>query len=89
MHANLLSNTILLCISGISGTDGDGDIYVTDNIKNFCNFVVKSTGGKGIHFMMADGGFSVEGQENIQEILSKQLYLCQFLVALGIIRVGK
>lgn len=38
--------------------------------------------------MMADGGFSVEGQENIQEILSKQLYLCQFLVALGIVRTG-
>ena len=36
--------------------------------------------------MMADGGFSVEGNENVQEILSKQLYLCQFMVALGIIR---
>jgi cap1 methyltransferase len=34
-------------------------------------------------------GFSVEGQENIQEILSKQLYLCQFLVALLIVRTGK
>jgi hypothetical protein len=31
----------------------------------------------------------VEGQENIQEILSKQLYLCQFLVALLIVRTGK
>ena len=38
--------------------------------------------------MMADGGFSVEGQENIQEILSKQLYLCQFLVAMSIVRTG-
>ena len=38
--------------------------------------------------MMADGGFSVEGQENIQEVLSKQLYLCQCLVALGIVRTG-
>lgn len=36
--------------------------------------------------MMADGGFSVEGQENVQEILSKQLYLCQCIVALGIVR---
>jgi len=36
--------------------------------------------------MMADGGFSVEGNENVQEILSKQLYLCQFMVALGIVR---
>lgn len=35
---------------------------------------------------MADGGFSVEGKENIQEILSKQLYLCQCLMALSIIR---
>jgi cap1 methyltransferase len=31
-------------------------------------------------------GFSVEGQENIQEILSHQLYLCQCLVALNIVR---
>lgn len=40
----------------------------------------------GVHFMMADGGFSVEGQENIQEILSKQLYLAQCLVALTVVR---
>jgi cap1 methyltransferase len=33
-------------------------------------------------------GFSVDGQENIQEILSKQLYLCQFLTALSVLRVG-
>lgn len=33
-------------------------------------------------------GFSVEGQENIQEILSKRLYLCQFLVALSIVRTN-
>lgn len=30
----------------------------------------------------------MEGEENIQEILSKQLYLCQFLVALAIVRTG-
>jgi len=27
-----------------------------------------------------------EGNENVQEILSKQLYLCQFMVALGVVR---
>ena len=42
----------------------------------------------GVHFMMADGGFSVEGQENIQEILSKQLYLAQCLVALSLLRTN-
>ena len=30
----------------------------------------------------------MEGQENIQEILSKRLYLCQFLVALDLLRPG-
>ncbi len=34
-------------------------------------------------------GFSVEGRENIQEILSKQLYLCQFLCAISILRTGR
>ncbi|XP_045121975.1 cap-specific mRNA (nucleoside-2'-O-)-methyltransferase 1-like [Portunus trituberculatus] len=72
---------------GKNGLDGDGDVYKPENITNFVEFVRKTAGGYGVHFMMADGGFSVEGQENIQEILSKQLYLCQFLVALGIIRV--
>lgn len=33
-------------------------------------------------------GFSVEGQENLQEILSKQLLLCQFLTALSTLRTG-
>ena len=74
---------------GINGLDGDGDVYKPENVTNFVEFVCKTTGGLGVHFMMADGGFSVEGQENLQEILSKQLYLCQFLVALGIVRVGK
>ena len=31
-------------------------------------------------------GFSVEGQENIQEVLSKRLYMCQMMVALGVLR---
>ena len=33
-------------------------------------------------------GFSVDGQENIQEIRSKRLYLCQFLSALMLLRPG-
>merc|ERR550539_221420 len=71
---------------GEGGRDGDGDVFKEENIKAFTKFVLENTDGKGVHFMMADGGFSVEGQENIQEILSKQLYLCQFLAALSIVR---
>ncbi|KDR15308.1 cap-specific mRNA (nucleoside-2'-O-)-methyltransferase 1 [Zootermopsis nevadensis] len=73
---------------GHNGVDGDGDIYKPDNITDFSKFVMDHTHNIGVHFMMADGGFSVDGKENIQEILSKQLYLCQFLVALLIVRKG-
>lgn len=73
---------------GEGGVDGDGDITRPENISAFRNFVLDNTDHKGVHFMMADGGFSVEGQENIQEILSKQLLLCQFLVGLSVVRIG-
>lgn len=70
------------------GSKGNGDVFDTQNQEEFRSLVMKHTYGKGVHFMMSDGGFSVEGQENIQEILSKQLYLCQCLVALMIVRPG-
>ena len=73
---------------GVGGTEGDGNIFNPDNIREFTKFVLENTGGRGVHTMMADGGFGVEGQENIQEILSKQLYLGQFCMALAILRPG-
>lgn len=73
---------------GEGGVDGDGDITRPENINAFRNFVLDNTDRKGVHFVMADGGFSVEGQENLQEILSKQLLLCQFLMALSVVRTG-
>lgn len=73
---------------GEGGIDGDGDITRPENMTAFRNFVLESTEGKGLHFLMADGGFSVEGQENLQEILTKQLLLCQFLTALSAVRTG-
>ena len=73
---------------GVGGKDGDGDVFREDNFREFKKFVMQSTDGLGVHFMMADGGFSVEGNENIQEILSKQLYLCQFMFASHIVRPG-
>ncbi|KAJ8878145.1 hypothetical protein PR048_022612 [Dryococelus australis] len=71
---------------GVDGAQGDGNIFAPENIDAFRDHVLSQTGRQGVHFMMADGGFSVEGQENIQEILSKELYLCQFIVALCIVR---
>lgn len=72
---------------GKDPVDGNGDIYDPNNQIAFRNFVLANS-ESGVHFVMADGGFSVEGQENNQEILSKRLYLCQFLCALGILRTG-
>lgn len=68
------------------GIKEDGNVYDPDNIESLTQYVLKQT-IVGVHFMMSDGGFSVEGQENEQEILSKQLYLCQCLTALSIVRV--
>lgn len=70
------------------GAKGDGNVYDPENIESYTEHVLSNTDGLGVHFMMSDGGFGVEGQENIQEILSKQLYLCQCLVALSIVRGG-
>uniref|UniRef100_A0A1I8MRU7 Cap-specific mRNA (nucleoside-2'-O-)-methyltransferase 1 n=1 Tax=Musca domestica TaxID=7370 RepID=A0A1I8MRU7_MUSDO len=67
------------------GVNNDGDVYVESNQDSFNSYIRKHT-SEGVHFVMADGGFSVEGEENIQEILSKQLYLCQCLTALKILR---
>lgn len=69
------------------GLKGDGDVYDPENIESLQEYVLKQT-ISGVHFMMSDGGFSVEGNENIQEILSKRLYLCQCLTALSIVRVN-
>ncbi|XP_062536392.1 cap-specific mRNA (nucleoside-2'-O-)-methyltransferase 1 isoform X2 [Armigeres subalbatus] len=69
------------------GPNDDGDVFNPDNIEGFTDYVMKQT-ELGVHVMMADGGFSVENQENIQEILSKRLYLCQIIMALNVVRTG-
>ncbi|VDK55252.1 unnamed protein product, partial [Gongylonema pulchrum] len=68
------------------GIHNDGDITKPQNITSFEEVVKRGTNNVGVDLIMADGGFSVEQQENIQEILSKRLYLCQFLVALSVLR---
>lgn len=42
-------------ITGEGGIDGDGDITRPENISAFRNFVLDSTEGRGLHFLMADG----------------------------------
>lgn len=70
------------------GSKNDGNIYDPDNIESLTKYVQDNSGdGVGCHFMMSDGGFDVSGKRReTLEILSKQLYLCQCLVALSIVR---
>lgn len=73
---------------GVGGYDGDGDITKSENLDAFREYVLEHTDCRGVHCVMADGGISVEGQENIQEILTKQLVLCQYVCALSVLREG-
>ena len=70
------------------GPKNDGNVYDPDNLIALEKKVKQETGGRGVHLVTCDGGFSVEGQENIQEILSKRLYLSQFITGLALCRVG-
>ena len=69
------------------GPKKDGNIYDPDNLEALEKYVKERTNNIGVDLVTADGGFSVEGQENIQEILSKRLYLCQFIAALSLCKV--
>jgi cap1 methyltransferase len=51
------------------GADGTGDVTNTANIRSFARVVDKGTRGRGVALFMADGGFSVEGEENYQVYL--------------------
>ncbi|VBB31059.1 unnamed protein product [Acanthocheilonema viteae] len=69
------------------GKHNDGDVTKPDNITSFEEIVKRGTNNVGVDLVMADGGFCVDQQENIQEILSKRLYLCQFLIGISALRV--
>lgn len=76
------------CFHPSYGKADDGDVTNEENLKKFQSEVMQSTSGIGVHTVLADGGFDVSGHESIQELLSKQLYLCQFLCAINILRIG-
>ena len=70
------------------GILNDGDITKRENLLAFQKYVFEVSNKCGVALVMGDGGFSVSGQENSQEILSKQLILCQFLCATSILHEG-
>lgn len=70
------------------GPKGDGDVTKEENLRAYADTVWRETRGRGLHVLLADGGFSVEGKENYQEVLSRQLILCQCIAALSTLRKG-
>ncbi|TGZ70737.1 hypothetical protein CRM22_003023 [Opisthorchis felineus] len=70
------------------GPDQDGDITKWRNLASFASLIARSTNRKGVHVIVADGGFDVSGQDNLQEVLSKRIYLCQCLCALITLQPG-
>ncbi|CAH8847177.1 unnamed protein product [Trichobilharzia szidati] len=70
------------------GVTGDGDITKLPNLDSFASLISRSTNGAGVHVVLGDGSFDFTGQYNFQEILCKQLFVCQCLCALMILRPG-
>ncbi len=69
------------------GTQGDGNILNPANIESLKDYILMRTGQMGVHFLMADGGITIKN-ENMQEYGSKNLYICQCLTALLLVREG-
>ena len=61
---------------------------MSDNIRHFSQTVGAATGQQGVDLLMCDGGFSVDGEENFQEEILRQLVLDQFLMGLMVVRRG-
>eukprot|EP01012_Entosiphon_sulcatum_P015332 TRINITY_DN20319_c0_g1_i1.p1 TRINITY_DN20319_c0_g1~~TRINITY_DN20319_c0_g1_i1.p1 ORF type:complete len:419 (+),score=68.66 TRINITY_DN20319_c0_g1_i1:776-2032(+) len=70
------------------GPTKDGDATKNENLNALADEVLQATKGVGVHLLMADGGTDVEGHWNSQEILLRQLLLCEVCAALMCVRVG-
>lgn len=67
------------------GSKGTGDVTRDEHQQEFAELVKQRAvdGKDGLDLLVADGGASVEGSENLQEVKMKQLVLCQFLAGLS------
>ncbi|KAI3384060.1 hypothetical protein SNEBB_000274 [Seison nebaliae] len=67
------------------GEDNSGNIFLEKNRESFIKFVERYSEKNYCQLCMADGGFDVSGFENIQEIMSKELYTCEMYLALSLL----
>ncbi|KAJ3332131.1 FtsJ methyltransferase domain-containing protein 2 [Kappamyces sp. JEL0680] len=69
------------------GADGSGDLYLDENNQAFCA-AVNGAAKDGVDLVVADGGFSVVGDEEHQEEHSKQLLVAQILAMFRVLKKG-
>ncbi|TPX32633.1 hypothetical protein SmJEL517_g04277 [Synchytrium microbalum] len=72
----------------IYGPDDTGDICKPGNMRHFTLHVDKATGGAGVDMVMADGAFSVAGDEIFQEVHCGRLLMCEVAIMFSILRKG-
>lgn len=65
------------------GIGEGGDLYKPDNIQSLRSYVLEQTSNAVVRVDMGEGGFQVE-----EKIESTQLYLCQCVTALLLLRRG-
>lgn len=85
---NLVVNGPSEMFRNVYGPSGDGDITKMENVNSYCDFVKDGTNGALLHSFVSDGGFSVLGHENEQEVLTRELYFYQVLIGLKVLREG-
>ena len=68
------------------GADGSGNILKTRNIDAFVSHVLRKTESRGVDLVLADGAFSILGDEMNQEEHSIQIVLCQVLAMFQLLK---
>jgi 23S rRNA U2552 (ribose-2'-O)-methylase RlmE/FtsJ len=69
------------------GADGTGDLYLEENNLEFTKSILKENNGP-VNLVVADGGFSVKGDEEHQEEHSKQILVAQILAMFRVLKQG-
>lgn len=69
------------------GIERDGDIMKAKNVRYFCNYVNRYN-GNGVRLAVADGAVDCPIPSGLKELVSKQLLVCHFQIALSSLQPG-
>lgn len=69
------------------GTERDGDIMKSKNVQSFCRYV-KRYNANGVRLAVADGAVDYPMPSCLKELVSKQLLLVHFQIALSTLQTG-